>query len=204
MACPMVWPKLSVDRTPPSFSSSATTSALSRTASVTTCSMASGCSALTSSTRPSSKSKRGACRMQPILTASASPSTTSRSLSERSSSRSITTRLGWWKAPTKFLPLGTLMAVLPPTDESSIAIIEVGTCTTGTPRMYVAATYPVRSPTTPPPRATMHVSRWQRCSSIWSSICCLYMRHLEFSPGLTWKVSGVWPAATNASTSFCP
>ena len=46
--------------------------------------------------------------------------------------------------------LGTLMAVLPPTDESSIAIIEVGTCTTGTPRMYVAATYPVRSPTTPP------------------------------------------------------
>lgn len=34
-----------------------------------------------------------------------------------------------------------------------------------------------------PPRATMHVSRWQRCSSIWSSICCLYMRHLPQDAG---------------------
>ena len=42
---------------------------------------------------------------------------------------------GWWKAPMRFLPAGTLMAVLPPTLESIIAVLEVGTWMKGTPRM---------------------------------------------------------------------
>ena len=37
------------------------------------------------------------------------------------------TMCGWWKAPIRFLPAGTLMAVLPPTLESIIAVLEVGT-----------------------------------------------------------------------------
>mmetsp|Transcript_30483 Transcript_30483/g.98479 ORF Transcript_30483/g.98479 Transcript_30483/m.98479 type:complete len:224 (+) Transcript_30483:3907-4578(+) len=204
MAWPIVWPKLSVARTPDSFSSSATTSALRRTASVTTLWMRSGCSALIASTCSSIRSKSGAQRMHPILIASARPSTISRWPSERSSSRSMHTRRGWWNAPMRFFPAGTLTAVFPPTDESSIAIMDVGTCTTGTPRMNVAATKPVRSPTTPPPSATMQVSRMQRCDSMKSSICSLYSRFLELSPGLISKVSAVWPAAANASTRCCP
>eukprot|EP00967_Tisochrysis_lutea_P048960 scaffold59922_cov31-Tisochrysis_lutea.AAC.1 len=124
--------------------------------------------------------------MQPILIASASPSTISRSPSERSSSRSMQTRRGWWNAPMRFLPADTFIAVLPPTDESSMAIIEVGIWTTGTPRINVAATNPVRSPTTPPPRASMHE------------------RFFELSPGLIVKVSGVCPAATKESTRRWP
>ena len=52
-----------------------------------------------------------------------------------------------------FLPSGWLMAVLPPTDESTCASSVVGTCTKGTPRMKQAAAKPAMSPTTPPPRA---------------------------------------------------
>lgn len=57
------------------------------------------------------------------------------------------------------------MAVLPPTLESTIAMVDVGTWMKGTPRMYVAATNPTRSPTTPPPSAIIQVSRLQRCES---------------------------------------
>jgi hypothetical protein len=42
---------------------------------------------------------------------------------------------GCQKAPMRFLPAGTLMAVLPPTLESIIAVLEVGTWMYGTPRM---------------------------------------------------------------------
>ena len=51
------------------------------------------------------------------------------------------TSRGWWKAPIRFLPAGTLIAVLPPTLESIIAVVDVGIWTYGTPRMYVAATF---------------------------------------------------------------
>ena len=44
-------------------------------------------------------------------------------------------------------------------DASTIASRLVGTWMTGTPRRYVAATKPARSPTTPPPNATTTVSR---------------------------------------------
>jgi hypothetical protein len=52
----------------------------------------------------------------------------------RARARRASDARGWWKAPIRFLPAGTLTAVLPPTDESTIAIIEVGTWKTGTPR----------------------------------------------------------------------
>ena len=63
-------------------------------------------------------------------------------------------KLGWWKAPTRFLPWGALMPVLPPTEESTWARRLVGICTKRMPRFSVAAAKPARSPTTPPPSAT--------------------------------------------------
>ena len=48
---------------------------------------------------------------------------------------------------------------MPPTEESTIESRVVGTCTTGTPRMYAAAANPARSPTTPPPKAATAQSR---------------------------------------------
>ena len=71
----------------------------------------------------------------PYLMTSARPADSSRGGSVSSVSRSQTTRSGWWKAPIMFLPSGWLMAVLPPTDESTWASKVVGTCTKGTPRM---------------------------------------------------------------------
>ena len=49
--------------------------------------------------------------------------------------------------------------VFPPTEASTIASREVGTWRKGMPRRNVAATNPARSPTTPPPTATMAPSR---------------------------------------------
>ena len=43
---------------------------------------------------------------------------------------------------------------MPPIAASAIASTVVGTCTTRTPRIQVAAQKPARSPTTPPPSAT--------------------------------------------------
>ncbi len=47
-----------------------------------------------------------------------------------------------------------LIPVLPPTAASTIASSVVGTCTTRTPRIQVAATNPARSVTAPPPSET--------------------------------------------------
>lgn len=49
--------------------------------------------------------------------------------------------------------------VFPPTLASTMASSVVGTWIKGTPRMYVAATKPARSPTTPPPSAIIQVFR---------------------------------------------
>ena len=51
------------------------------------------------------------------------------------------------------------------------------------PLMYVAATKPPRSPTTPPPSASRQVSRPHERESIKSSICALLERVLLDSPG---------------------
>ena len=84
---------------------------------------------------------------------SASPARNSRSGNVLKVSRSHTTTRGWWNAPIMFLPSGWLIAVLPPTDESTCASSVVGNCTCGTPRMKQAAANPAMSPTTPPPSA---------------------------------------------------
>ena len=47
---------------------------------------------------------------------------------------SAITRIGWWKAPIRFLPWRELMPVLPPTEESTCASSVVGTCTKSRPR----------------------------------------------------------------------
>ena len=49
--------------------------------------------------------------------------------------------------------LRTSIAVLPPIEESTIASSEVGICTNLIPRLKVAATKPIMSPITPPPKA---------------------------------------------------
>ena len=92
--------------------------------------------------------------MNPVLRISAEPATSSARGSVRSVSRSTSTADGSWNAPTRFLPAAVLIPVLPPTAASTIASSVVGTCTTGTPRIHVAATNPARSVTAPPPNPT--------------------------------------------------
>ena len=56
--------------------------------------------------------------------------------------RSTSTAGGSWNAPTRFLPASVLIPVLPPTAASTMASSVVGTCTTSTPRIQVAAAKP--------------------------------------------------------------
>ena len=60
---------------------------------------------------------------------------------------------------------GVPFVQVPPTELSTCASSVVGTCTNGTPRRYVAATKPARSPTTPPPSATMNDFLSSRCDA---------------------------------------
>ena len=92
--------------------------------------------------------------MNPVLTISALPATSSGAGSVSSTARSTSTADGSWNAPTRFLPAAVLIPVLPPTAASTIASSVVGTCTTRTPRIQVAATNPARSVTAPPPSET--------------------------------------------------
>ena len=62
---------------------------------------------------------------------SASPARSSRSGSVSSVATSEITARGWWNAPIMFLPSAWLIAVLPPTEESTCASSVVGTCTNG-------------------------------------------------------------------------
>jgi hypothetical protein len=86
----------------------------------------------------------------------------------------------------------------PPMLLSTIASSVVGTCKKGMPRMKVAAKYPARSPTTPPPIAEadtmrivrycgkiprMHESLVQPSANIQSSSCSFICLVLEDSPG---------------------
>ena len=90
---------------------------------------------------------------------SASPLTYSRSGRVVSVLMSATTPRGCQKAPTRFLPAGRFTPVLPPIALSTCATNVVGTCQKCKPRENVAATNPVRSPTTPPPTARIAVLR---------------------------------------------
>ncbi len=69
---------------------------------------------------------------------------------------------GQWKAPTRFLPCGRSIAVLPPIAASTWATRLVGTGTHATPRRYVAAANPAASVVQPPPSATIVPLRSRR------------------------------------------
>ena len=99
---------------------------------------------------PRTSSRRPASRR--VLTSSAIPWRRSRSGSVSSRLSSRTTRAGQWNAPTRFLPSGMSMPVLPPIAASTWPTSVVGTATHGTPRRYVAAANPATSVVQPPPR----------------------------------------------------
>ena len=64
--------------------------------------------------------------MRPYLTTSLIPLFNSRSGNVLRVLVSMNTHWGWWKAPIMFLPRGWLTPVLPPTEESTMAITVVG------------------------------------------------------------------------------
>ncbi len=94
-----------------------------------------------------------------IFTASPRAARRCRSGRERRKATSMMTAIGWWNAPTRFLPSGRSTPVLPPIDESIWATSVVGTWINGTPRSQVAARKPAASPSAPPPIATNGSSR---------------------------------------------
>ena len=99
-----------------------------------------------------------------------------------SASGSMRTRRGCQKAPARFLPWSKSTATLPPTEESTWASRVVGICTKSTPRRMVAAAKPARSPTTPPPRATIPSVRVRPKSIIRSHRAESWAAHLVSSP----------------------
>ena len=115
--------------------------------------MAASSSVSRASAFASSQPRKAASKIAPYLTTSASPARSSRGGRVASVAVSISTARGGWKAPTRFLPAGMSTAVLPPTEESTIASSEVGSWMQSMPRNQQAAANPARSPTTPPPSA---------------------------------------------------
>ena len=74
------------------------------------------------------------------------------------------------------------MAVFPPTDESTMARSVVGIWIKPSPRRYVDAAKPVRSPTTPPPSATSASVRVSCCVASASRSRRYVAALLELSP----------------------
>ena len=64
-----------------------------------------------------------------FLMHSASPAARCRRSSDRSADTSLTTAIGWWNAPSRFLAVGWLTATLPPSAPSTWASSVVGTLT---------------------------------------------------------------------------
>mmetsp|Transcript_10942 Transcript_10942/g.26574 ORF Transcript_10942/g.26574 Transcript_10942/m.26574 type:complete len:239 (-) Transcript_10942:80-796(-) len=207
----MVCPQLRIPRSPPSLGSSVTTSALIATERRTISLRVARSRRWISSTFCSHTSKRLASQMAPVLMISAMPARNSRSARRGSrfekpsrNAMSMNTTVGWWKAPMRFLPIGVFTAVLPPTDASTMARRVVGICTKGIPRMYVDATYPVRSPHTPPPSAMQHESRLNLFFSMKSSTSSLTLRSFVVSPEGTTLTKRVLPVARNFSSKVAP
>src|SRR5581483_10241967 len=142
-ACAKVWPRFRNRRGPWSWGSRRQTAALYAAA------------PRTSSGRPASS-----C----VFTSSAAPWRRSRSGSVSRSASSRRTSAGQWKAPTRFLPSGMSMPVLPPIAASTCPTSVVGTAAHRTPRRYVAAAKPATSVVHPPPKATTVPSRSRRSS----------------------------------------
>ena len=77
------------------------------------------------------------------------------------------------------------MPVLPPIDESTCAKRVVGTCTKSIPLIYEEATYPAKSPITPPPIAIISDFLVRPAFIACSSIFWKVSRHLDSSPAGT-------------------
>lgn len=159
MAWPKVWPRLSRARSPFSNGSRSTMAALCRQLRAMASASTASSPASSASACCCSHSKNTASPSAPYFTTSARPARSSRGGRVASTRVSAITARGGWNAPTRFLPAGMSTAVLPPTDESTIANRVVGSCTQSTPRIQQAAAKPARSPTTPPPRANTQASR---------------------------------------------
>ena len=82
----------------------------------------------------SGSSQSGSPARSPVFTTSAMPSSRCAGGSVSSSAGSITVRSGQWNAPTRFLPCGVSMPVLPPIAASTCATRLVGTGVHATPR----------------------------------------------------------------------
>ena len=113
----------------------------------------------------------------------------------------MTVRAGQWKAPTRFFPAGTSIAVFPPIAASTWATRLVGTAIQEIPRRYVAATNPATSSVEPPPRATrveLRSSRSDRQSRSASATV------FAASPGGTRCVAATpCSSATRSSATIC-
>ena len=120
--------------------------------------------------------------IMPYLIISAHPSENVEALSVFNILQSHITRFGCQNAPARFLPELRFTAVLPPTDESTMASRVVGTCIKQIPLKNTDAAKPAVSPTTPPPRATIAslrvISFSPRKLSILVSVCMDF----DFSP----------------------
>ena len=118
---------------------------------------------------------------------------------------SASTRHGSWNAPTRFLPWGRSIAVLPPTLLSTCASKVVGTCTQLSPRIQIAAAKPVRSPTTPPPSAITTSRRDRRAAAKTSISDCNPAQPLLASPeGTSTGASDATPASARLAASAGP
>src|SRR5690606_25716294 len=165
------------------------------------CSCASPWPARTSGPFTSHHSKKPRSPSTPYLITSAYPAPISRGGSVASVSRSASTRLGWWNAPTRFLPAAALIAVLPPTLESTCASSVVGSCTKPQPRLRIAAAKPVRSPITPPPSASTWSPRSTSSANSQSVSRSSTAQLLAPSPGSSTSQRGSNPAAVREAST---
>ena len=189
IAWPMVWPKFRIWRSPRSRSSASTTSRLIWTLRQITSSSSWGSKPSALMGRAARRRNSASSRMTPCLMTSPHESVKSSGVSVSRQSTSATTSDGWKNAPARFLPASRSTAVFPPTEESTMARRDVGTCTTLHPRRYSAAASPPMSPVTPPPTATTTSSRVSSAAASPSSRSERVERRLCFSPaGNTWSV----------------
>ena len=81
----------------------------------------------------SSQANSSGSPMSPYLTTSENPEASSRVGKVLRVCVSTRTRCGWWKAPIMFLPKAWFTPVLPPTEESTVAMTVVGIWAAGMP-----------------------------------------------------------------------
>jgi len=102
------------------------------------------------------------------------------------------------------LPAARFTPVFPPIELSIIDRRVVGTWIYGMPRIYVDASNPAMSPTTPPPSAMMTESRSNPFLLISLARRSIVWRFLDFSPCGNESISALRPAFRRFHKSFPP